>query len=119
MATPKCEVWIVRLGAGTGPGQIKAAQSANAAGIVLELFGSGNMPPDVRDSAIDAARHGCLIAFTTRTGDGMVRMHDEAGDFIPIGHLDALKARLVLMLGDANFMDRQELRDRLSAFNGP
>ncbi len=118
MITPKEDVWIIRLGAGAGPAQIHAAQRSSPAGVILELLGKGNIPQDIHDAAVEIARNGCPVACTTRTGDGMVSLHNASDHLIPIGFLDALKARLVLMLGAASSMGPEELRSRLDAFGG-
>ena len=91
---------LVRLVAGDTGKFIRYAAETEAAGIVIEAFGRGNMPRPVLDAVNDVLDAGLLVVVVSRTAEGRValsRRLTEAG-VIEGEDLDGLKARIVLML---------------------
>lgn len=91
-------VELVRLTAGGGARAIRDAAEAGARGIVVEVFGRGNLPPEA-DEAVEAALGaGATVVFTTRTGGGRVVLAEAARErgIVAGGDLDGLKARMLL-----------------------
>ncbi len=106
-AEPHHIVRLVRLVAGDSGAQIREAATHGADGIVIELFGAGNAPSDIFDAIASAADAGVCIALTTRCGDGPVRPARDCEHVIMMPGIDALKARLALILALAS--DRVDL----------
>ena len=73
---------------------------ADAGSIVVDVFGRGNVPPDVMQAVLEARQQGIAIVFTTRTGGGRVELSDDAlrAGIVSGEDLDALKARVVLVV---------------------
>ena len=69
-------------------------------GLVIELFGRGNLPQEMIASIIQAMRQGVRIVFTSRTRSGGLR--DDAiwtqGGVVYAEDLGGLKARIALMV---------------------
>ncbi|MCA9277627.1 MAG: asparaginase [Phycisphaeraceae bacterium] len=105
-AQPAPDVWLIRVGVGEQP-QIRAAQETGVRGLVIEVFGKGNMPSPALDEARACAQHGMVVVCTSRCGDGDVQMTYLDDNFIAAPHLDGLKARLLLMLCLGAGMNRQ------------
>lgn len=104
-------VELVRLTAGGGAGAIRGAMAAGARGIVVEVFGRGNLPPEA-DEAVDAAlAAGATVVFTTRTGGGRVVLPDAARErgIVGGGDLDGLKARMLLVAALGAGLSREEI----------
>jgi L-asparaginase len=78
---------------------VTAAVESGARGIVLEVFGSGNVPPPVMDAVRHARAKGVVIVFTTRTRGGRVWINEEARSLGVVSgeDLDGLKARTLLV----------------------
>jgi L-asparaginase len=90
---------LITLTAGTDGHLIDAAVSSGAKGIVVEVFGRGNVPPAVMDSVKSARARGIVVVFTTRTRGGRVEL-DETARSVGVlggGDLDGLKARMLLI----------------------
>ena len=77
----------------------RAAVAAGAKGLVLEVFGRGNVPPAVMDAVKEARAKGVVVVFTTRTRGGRVEVNDEAKKLGVVSgeDLDGLKARMLLV----------------------
>ena len=90
---------LVTLTAGGDGHLIRAAADAGAKGIVVEVFGRGNVPPAVMDAVKAARSRGTVVVFTTRTRGGRVEVDEAARALGVIGgaDLDGLKARMLLV----------------------
>lgn len=102
LAEPRHAVHVVRLVAGDSGDQIREAAERGADGIVAEVFGAGNGPPDIFDAIEAAARDGVAVCVTTRCGDGDIRLARTCESAIVLPHLDAPKARLALLFALAS-----------------
>ena len=69
-------------------------------GIVVEVFGRGNVPPKATAEIVRAIENGVTVAFTTRTGDGRVELYPSFQEMGVISgeDLDGLKARMLLIV---------------------
>lgn len=90
---------LVTLTAGSDGHLVRAAVDAGAKGLVVEVFGRGNVPPLVMDAVKAARERGVAVVFTTRTRGGRVEIDEAARALGVIGgeDLDGLKARMVLV----------------------
>jgi len=90
---------LITLTAGTDGHLIAASVNAGAKGIVVEVFGRGNVPPAVMDAVKAARARGVVVVFTTRTLGGRVEVDETARALGVIGgeDLDGLKARMLLV----------------------
>jgi L-asparaginase len=90
---------LLTLAAGSDGRLLMAAAESGARGIVIEVFGAGNVPPSVMTAVRAVRAMGVIVVFTTRTGGGTVRIDDEArGLGVVSGEcLDGLKARMLLV----------------------
>src|SRR4029077_15899583 len=80
--------------------QIKAALDAGARGIVLELFGRGNIPGPMVAEIREALKNHVTLVFTTRAAGGgrvLVGPVFRQAGVISGQDLDGLKARMVLI----------------------
>jgi L-asparaginase len=91
---------VVTLYAGSDGSAIRQSAAAGARGIVVEVFGRGNVPPEAMEAVAEARGRGVVVAFTTRTGGGRVELGEEAKrvGVLSAEDLDGLKARIVLVL---------------------
>ncbi len=112
--TPRLEakVSLIQLFAGSDGSQIRAAVDSGQQGIVVEVFGRGNVPPPVRDAVRAALSKELTIVYTTRTGGGRVELSDDTERLGVISgeDLDGLKARLVLVAALGKTHDRDTIR---------
>src|SRR5262249_44804185 len=69
---------LVTLTAGSDGHLIRAAADAGAKGVVVEVFGRGNVPPAVMDAVKSARARGIMVVFTTRTRGGRVEVDETA-----------------------------------------
>jgi len=93
------KVDLITLTAGSDGHLIQAAVDSGAKGLVVEVFGRGNVPPAVMDTVKAARARGVAVVFTTRTRGGRVEI-DETAHGIGVvsgGALDGLKARMLLI----------------------
>ena len=92
-------VSLIRMVAGSDGSQVRHAVESGARGIVLEVFGRGNVPPEVFQAVREARAKEVAVVYTTRTGGGRVELgRDARGVGVISGEdLDGLKARLVLV----------------------
>ncbi|MGH3326482.1 MAG: asparaginase [Streptomycetales bacterium] len=117
-------VALVTVGLGDDGRLVRAAGDLGYAGMVVEATGAGHVPPEVADALADAASR-LPVVLTSRTGCGEVlrATYGFAGSerdlldrgLIPAGHLDGLKARLLLALllrGDATYGEIEEAFER-------
>ena len=105
-------VTLVRLFAGSDGSQIESAVASGQRGIVLEVFGRGNVPPKVMSAVKKARTEGVTVVFAPRTGGGRIELGDEAKrcGVVSAHDLDGLKARLVLVAALATTRDEHTLR---------
>jgi L-asparaginase len=94
------KVDLVGLYAGSDGQAIRRAVDAGARGMVVEVFGRGNIPPEAMEAVREARDKGIVVAFSSRTGGGRVELGDEAvrAGVISAEDLDGLKARIVLVV---------------------
>ena len=94
------KVDLITLTAGSDGHLIQAAADAGAKGIVVEVFGRGNVPPAVMDTVKAARGRGVTVVFTTRTRGGRVEIDETARALGVISGeaLDGLKARMLLVV---------------------
>ena len=87
---------------------------------MLEVFGRGNVPPQVMDAVRDARNKDIAVVFATRTGGGRVLVGDDAkrSGVISGEDLDGLKARLVLVATIATTSDPAKLRSYFRRLSG-
>jgi L-asparaginase len=95
---PKVE--LIGLYAGSGGQAIRQATDSAARGIVVEVFGRGNIPPEAMEAVRDAREKGMVVVFSSRTGGGRVELGDEAlrAGVVSAEDLDGLKARILLVV---------------------
>jgi L-asparaginase len=93
-------VGLVRLSAGDTGRFIAYAAEAKDAGIVVEAFGRGNMPPPVVEAVLKARKAGLMVVVVTRTQEGRVELPASLTreGVIEGEDLGGLKARILLML---------------------
>jgi L-asparaginase len=113
------DVELITLAAGSDGRLVRAAVAAGARGLVLEVFGRGNVPPAVMQAVADARRQGVVVAFTTRTRGGRVELGEDAAALGVLNgqDLDGFKARLLLILALGHSSDTATLQsyfDRLA-----
>lgn len=98
---PICDdVIVVRLGIGDSGQLITLAAESSVRGLVVEVFGAGNVPDAPREAIKAAVEAGCCVVLVSRTGAGAIEVPPALEDSgVVCGHdLDGLKARIVLML---------------------
>jgi L-asparaginase len=93
-------VELVTLYAGSDGSAIRQAVAAGARGIVVEVFGRGNLPPGPLEAVAEARGRGVVVVFTTRTGGGRIELGEDAQRVGVVSgeDLDGLKARIVLVV---------------------
>jgi len=113
-------VTLIRLFAGSDGTLVRAATRAGARGIVLDVFGRGNVPPAVRDAVRKAREDNVVVVFTTRTGGGRVELSSEMKRLGVLSgeDLDGLKARLVLVAALATTTDAATLEGYFRRLSG-
>ena len=115
------DVELITLVAGSDGRLARAAIAAGARGLVLEVFGRGNVPPAVMQAVAEARRQGVVVAFTTRTRGGRVELGEDAAALGVVNgqDLDGFKARLLLILAIGRATDAAALQsyfDRLAGW---
>ncbi len=92
-------VELLTLVAGGDGRLLNAAVDSGAQGLVLEVFGRGNVPPAVLDAVRRARERQLVVVYTTRTRGGRVEVDAESRRLGVVGgeDLDGLKARLLLV----------------------
>ena len=91
---------LVTLYAGSDGSAIRRAAESGMRGIVVEVFGRGNLPPEAMEAVSEAREKGVVVVFTTRTGGGRVELGEDAkrAGVLSAEDLDGLKARIVLVV---------------------
>jgi L-asparaginase len=90
---------LISLVAGGDGHLIDAAVASGAKGIVVEVFGRGNVPESVTPSIRRALEAGTTVVFVTRTGEGRTILYPPFDSLGVINgeDLDGLKARMLLV----------------------
>ena len=101
---------LITLVAGSDGHLLRASADAGTQGIVVEVFGRGNVPPKVMEAVREIREKGIVVVYTTRTRGGRVVLGTDARNLgILSGEdLDGLKARtlLVVALGKTRNLDQ-------------
>jgi L-asparaginase len=119
-STIEARVDLIRLVAGSDGHMVRASIAAGAKGIILEVFGRGNVPPPVTEALNEAAAAGMAIVFTTRTGGGRVTLYSEF-DELPIINgedIDGLKARMLLIAALGQTSDAEVMQSYFTTLSG-
>jgi L-asparaginase len=105
---------LVTLYAGSDGSAIRQATASGARGIVVEVFGRGNLPAEPLAAVAEARGRGVVVVFTTRTGGGRVELDEDAKRLgvVSAEDLDGLKARIVLVVAMGAGVDS----DRIAFF---
>lgn len=116
---PGGEVYLLKMTAGDDGSLINYLIEKKVAGIVVEGFGRGNVPPEVQKAMLDAIKKGIPVVLTSRCGAGRPahaygyagggRISHEGGVIFG-GDLSGPKARLLLMLALGETNDPMEIR---------
>lgn len=114
------KVDLITLVAGSDGHLIRASAQAGAKGIVVEVFGRGNVPPAVMDAIKEVRQKGVTVVFTTRTRGGRVELGDGATDIGVVSgeDLDGLKARMLLIATLAEVDDLATLQSYFRRLSG-
>jgi L-asparaginase len=93
------QVDLIRLVAGSDGHLVRAATENGAKGIVLEVFGRGNVPEAVTKALREALEKDVVVVFTSRTGNGRVILYPpfNAMGIVSAEDIDGLKARMLLI----------------------
>lgn len=111
---------LLTLVAGSDGHLVRAAVDSGAQGLVLEVFGRGNVPPAVMDQVRVARERGVLVVFTTRTRGGRVELAPEAREMGVVSgeDLDGIKARTLLVVALGATKDRVLLESYFEQLSG-
>ena len=111
---------LIRLYTGSNGDQVRAATNSGQRGIVLEVFGRGNVPPKVMDAVREALSKGLTVVFTTRTGGGRIVLNDNVKRMGVVSgeDLDGLKARIVLIATLGTTIDTKTLSNYFRQLSG-
>jgi L-asparaginase len=122
IAAPRVEpgVDLITLTAGSDGHLIRAAVAAGTKGIVVEVFGRGNVPPAVMDAVKEARARDVTVLFTTRTRGGRVEIDDASRKLGVIGgeDLDGLKARMLLVVALGAGASAQAIQEYVNRLAG-
>lgn len=90
---------LLTITAGSDGHLVRAAVESGAQGIVLEVFGRGNVPPVMIPAIVEARQQDVVVVFTSRARAGALRAHPQwlASGLVYAHELDGLKARMVLV----------------------
>lgn len=93
------DVDLLTLVAGSDGDLIRASAASGAKGLVLEIFGRGNMPAAVVDAVRDVRAAGLPVVVVSRTRGGRVAIYPRFSGLGLINgqDLDGLKARMLLI----------------------
>lgn len=111
---------LISLVAGSDGHLVRAAIESGARGIVLEVFGRGNVPPEVTEALQEANDANIVIVFTSRTGAGRVVLYPEF-DHLQIVKgegLDGLKARMLLIAVLGQTTDSARIQSYFTLLSG-
>jgi L-asparaginase len=116
---PRVDLIVVTLG--SDGHQVKAALDSGAKGIVLELFGRGNIPAPMVPELREALKHQVTLVFTTRASAGgrvlVAPVFQKAG-VVSGQDLDGLKARMVLMAALGKTQDSAVIQSYFDRLGG-
>lgn len=121
------EAHLLKMTAGMPSDLLDWLIDQNAAGIVIEGFGRGNVPPAIQESMIRAVKKGIPVVLASRTGSGRpAHAYGYAGGgriswengIIFAGELTGIKARLLLMLALGENRDIAHIRKRFENLPG-
>jgi len=113
-------VELITLAAGSDGYLLQAAVHHGAQAIVLEVFGHGNVPPQVMDAVRKACEQGVIIVFTSRTRGGRVEVDANARELGVLSgeDLDGLKARMLLVAALGETRDPRRLQSFFEELSG-
>jgi L-asparaginase len=111
---------LITLVAGSDGHLLRAAAETGVQGIVLEVFGRGNVPPQAMDAVREVRDKGIVVVFTTRTRGGRVVLGRDARQLgIVSGEdLDGLKARTLLVVALGKTRDLGQLQSYFNRLSG-
>jgi len=111
---------LIRLVAGSNGHLIRAAVQSGAKGLIIEVFGRGNVPPEAAAELSSAIEQGTIVVFSTRTGDGRVILYPWAREMGVISgeDLDGLKARMVLIAALGQHSDTKAIQEIYTQLSG-
>lgn len=125
--TPLPPVAVVRVGIDEDPRLLEALVDLGHAGVVVEALGGGHVPSRLLP-ALDALVARVPVLLASRTGAGRVLESSygyPGGDvdlvargLVPVGTLDAAKARVLLALGLASGRDRAGVEELVREVGG-
>jgi L-asparaginase len=115
---------LIRATQGADDRQLRHALADKVAGVVIETFGSGRVPPWWLPAISELIQHRCAVVITTRCGAGS--LHDDYGyvgayhDLVRLGaifahNLNGPKARIKLMVALGTARRPSELRGWFAA----
>lgn len=90
---------LLTLVAGSDGRLVDASVGSGAQGLVIEVFGRGNVPPPVLAAVKRARERQVVVVYTSRTRGGRVVVDDESHRLGVVGgeDVDGLKARMLLI----------------------
>jgi L-asparaginase len=111
---------LITLTAGSDGYLLQAAVDHGAQAIVLEVFGRGNVPPQVMDAVRRAREQGVIVLFTSRTRGGRVQVDANARELGVLSgeDLDGLKARMLLVAALGETHDPRRLQSLFGELSG-
>ncbi|HJS75159.1 MAG TPA: asparaginase [Vicinamibacteria bacterium] len=111
---------LITLYAGSDGGAIRNAVRSGAQGLVVEVFGRGNVPPEAMAAVAEAREKGVTVAFSSRTGGGRVELGEDAkqAGVLSAEDLDGLKARIVLIVALGAGADAARIADYYRRLSG-
>lgn len=111
---------LITLVAGSDGHLLRASAEAEVQGIVVEVFGRGNVPPKVMEAVREIRDKGIVVAYTTRTRGGRVVLGTDARNLgILSGEdLDGLKARTLLVVALGKTRDLVQLQSYFRLLSG-
>ncbi len=111
---------LITLVAGSDGHLIRGAAESGVKGIVVEVFGRGNVPPKAMEAVKDARKRDVAVVFTTRTRGGRVVLGDSASEIGVISgeNLDGFKARVLLIIALGESRNPQALQSTFSQLSG-
>jgi L-asparaginase len=111
---------LLTLVAGGDGRLVSAAVDSGAQGLVLEVFGRGNVPPAVFEAVKRARQKGVVVVYTSRTRGGRVEVGEDARRLGVVGggDLDGLKARVLLVVALAKTRDPAVIQSYVDALAG-
>jgi L-asparaginase len=113
-------VELITLAAGSDGYLLQAAVDHGAQAIVLEVFGRGNVPPQVMDAVRTAREKGVIVVFTSRTRGGRAEVDANARELGVLSgeDLDGLKARMLLVPALGETRDPRRLQSFFAKLAG-